>query len=352
VPDDFQTALADSGAIRDGTGVAHFGDAGAELAAALTRCALVDRSDWTRLLGTGPDLPDLLQRLSTQDLRRLEPGGGAITVLTTPKGRIVERLFLTHLADVGIVLAGGAGTAQTVLDHLARYTFAEQTGLVDLGPASARFSLIGPTAAAALTEAGFDSPGPLAGSRFEASGEQLDVLGHDGLTSEGLTILVPVHVAGAVWRRLVAAVSAEGGRPAGQLAADSWRVLRGLPASGHELTEEHNPLEAGLGDSAVSFDKGCYVGQEVVARLNTYDKVSRRLVGLELESGAPLPETGTSLFDAGRSVGKLTTAVLPPDRNAPIALAYVKRDSSEGGRELRLGDAATGPSARVRPLPF
>ena len=181
--DDLQTALGESGATRDERGLAHFGDPRAELDAARERCALVDRSDWTRLLGTGPDLLDLLQRLSTQDLLDVGVGRGAITVLTTPKGRIVERLFVTRLPDVGIVLAGGAGTAQTVLDHLARYTFADRTGIIDLGPTSARFSLIGPATAAALAEAGIDPPGPLAGSRIESNGEQLDVLGQPQLAT-------------------------------------------------------------------------------------------------------------------------------------------------------------------------
>ncbi len=120
--------------------------------------------------------------------------------------------------------------------------------------------------------------------------------------------------------------------------------------SGHELSEDHNPLEAGQWD-AVSFDKGCYVGQEVVARLNTYDKVSSSIVGLELPAGSPLPQTGTPLLDAGRRVGRLTSAVNSPDRPTPIGLGYVKKQALRPKLELQVGDEGSA-TARVLELPF
>jgi folate-binding protein YgfZ len=106
-------------------------------------------------------------------------------------------------------------------------------------------------------------------------------------------------------------------------ALEAWRILRGLPSPGHELTGDHNPLEAGLRD-AVSFTKGCYVGQEVVARLNTYGKVARAIIRLELESGAPVPVQGAAIVHRGSTIGAVTSATLPPGRKAPVAIAYVK----------------------------
>ena len=127
-------------------------------------------------------------------------------------------------------------------------------------------------------------------------------------------------------------------------------MLRGLPASGHELTEDYNPLEANQWD-AVSFDKGCYVGQEVVARLRTYDKVSRTIVGLELPAGCALPEKGARLFDEEQAVGEVTSAVELPGRPTAIGLAYVKRRTLRDDLELRVG-AVEGAAARVVKLPF
>jgi hypothetical protein len=146
---------------------------------------------------------------------------------------------------------------------------------------------------------------------------------------------VPASAADAVRAILASAVEAEGGASIGREVTEAWRVLRGFPIGNHELTEEHNPLEAGL-SAAVSFRKGCYVGQEVVARLNTYDKVSRQLVGIALAEGSAIPEPGTPLFKGEWPVGEITSAVLPPAWRGPVALAYVKRDHV-GGSDITVG---------------
>jgi folate-binding protein YgfZ len=135
--------------------------------------------------------------------------------------------------------------------------------------------------------------------------------------------------------------------PVGPEAVEAWRILRGLPSAGHELTEEHNPLEAGLWDS-VNFDKGCYVGQEVVARLRTYDKVSRAIVGLELPAAGELPEPGAKLLDGDRAVGELTSAAALPGTERRIGLAYVKKRDLREAMELGVGDGV----ATVVELPF
>ena len=128
----------------------HFGDAASEMEAALRCCVLVDRTPFARILAHGPDLLNLLQRLSTADLSNLGPNQGKATVVTSAKGRIVERLFVQHLAPTGVLLCGGPGGPQRLLDHLARYTFAEDTGLEDLGTLTTQLALTGPGAAEAL----------------------------------------------------------------------------------------------------------------------------------------------------------------------------------------------------------
>jgi folate-binding protein YgfZ len=172
------------------------------------------------------------------------------------------------------------------------------------------------------------------------------VLGEDGLSSDGLSVVLSAASAGEGWDLLLRAVTAAGGLAAGDEAAEAWRVLRGLPASGFELTEEHNPLEAGLRD-AVSFTKGCYVGQEVVARLSNYDKVARSLVGFVLPAGADPPARGTPVLFEERPVGSVTSCLVPPGRRAPVAIAYLKRDVPHGA-SCRIGGASADPV----PLPF
>jgi folate-binding protein YgfZ len=182
-------------------------------------------------------------------------------------------------------------------------------------------------------------------------GADLHVLGEDGHAAGGYSVVVGAPEAAGAWRRLEPAVRSVGGSPTGDAVVEACRILRGLPSAGHELTEDHNPLEAGLWD-AVSFDKGCYVGQEVIARLRTYDKVARALVGLELPPGSDPPLPGTRLFLDGREVGELTSAAAVPGRRGPVGLGYVKRKELGPALELRVGGSEAERVARVVELPF
>lgn len=287
---------------------------------------LVDRSGLARLRGVGKDLLDLLHRLTTQDLKGLPIGAGLPAVLTSAKGRIVDRLFVHRAAEREVILVAGEGRASAVLEHLRKFTFAEETGLEDVTGTTALFSLLGNRAADLLPD-----PGPWGARRETIGGIEVLILGHDGFTAEGRSVLAaregaePVRAFLSARARVIDAETLE-----------IWRVLRGLPAPGSELTEDWNPLEAGLRDH-VSFTKGCYVGQEVVARLNTYDKVSRRLVRLRIPEGVPVPSPGAEVKSGGKAVGRVTSAVRAPDGGA-AALAYVKaRELS--GEPLAIGDA-------------
>jgi len=326
----------------------HFGDPAGELRAALETCALVDRSDFSRLVATGPDFLGLLHRLSTGDVASLVEGQGKPTVLTTPKGRIVERLFVHHLGQAGVLAVGGRGSGKRITDHLARYTFAEQTGLEETTQRTFQFALVGPSAGASLK--GIDLPERFQSRQVSVADVAVQALGEDGLSGDGFSFTGDADDAAAVWQALSTLVEQAGGRPAGDEPLEAWRVLRGLPAAEHELTEEHNPLEAGLWE-AVSFDKGCYVGQEVVARLRTYDKVSRTLVGLELPDGCAPPPPGTKLYLGDGQVGTLTTAAHPAGRSAPVGLGYLKTRVLRPGQDLRVGDGGD-LTARVVELPF
>jgi folate-binding protein YgfZ len=329
----------------------HFGDAEAELCAALDCCAIVDRSDLGLVLCSGPDLLDLLNRMSTGAVKDLQPGQGRPTVVTTPKGRIVERLFVHQLGRRGVLLVGGPASARRVIEYLDRYTFAEQTGMTDATEEFCQLTVVGPQAVQVLEATGFDRPEPFCSVEIEFEGVSAHVLGENGLSGDGYSILVTKGMAGSMWQALNLACSKCGGRPAGSIAAEGWRILRGLPMSGHELTEDYNPLEAGLRD-AVSFDKGCYVGQEVVAWLNSYDKVSRALVGLVLPAKAGLPVPGSPLFFEDQEVGRVTSAVVPPGWPHPVALAYVKRRFVEAGIEFSIGAPTADLGARLVDLPF
>ena len=350
---DLRRLVLRSGALIDGASglPVEFGQPDEELRAALSHCALVDRSDLGRILATGPDALELLHRLSTGKVAGLAPGSGAQTVITTAKGRIVERLFVHVLGPREVLLVGGPRSAERVIEHLRRFTFQEDTGLLDRTESVCQLALLGPAAPAALTAAGLPVPGACGSLLVEFEGQNVHVLGQDGWSTEGLSIVVDRAAAGPVWQALNLAVGSVGGRAAGSRAASAWRVLRGLPEAGHELTDEANPLEAGL-RAAVAFDKGCYVGQEVVARLNTYDKVARELCGFVLPAGVPVPAIGSPLFFQEAEVGRITSALVPPGFPAAVALGYLKRRVAEPGLEVAVGRPDSDVRARMTVLPF
>jgi tRNA-modifying protein YgfZ len=318
------------------------------LAAVRERCGVADRSDLARLIAIGPDILDLLHRLSTGDVKGLRPGEGRPTVLTNPKGRIVERLFVHHFGDDGVLLVAGPGAGARVLAHLRKFTFAEDTGLSDLTPTTAAYAVAGPLWAEAARAAGVPDLPPFGAASCLVGGGRARAARTNGFDERGILVVCERGDATRVESALVAGAESVGGAAIDPATLEAWRVLERLPASGHELTEDHNPLEAGLRD-AVSFTKGCYVGQEVVARLNTYDKVSREVVRLDLAPGAPAPAPGAVVRFDGREIGVITSAVQLPGRDEAVALAYLKsREVPRGDAVLTVHDgAAAGREARV-----
>jgi folate-binding protein YgfZ len=174
-------------------------------------------------------------------------------------------------------------------------------------------------------------------------GAELCVIGRRGLTGAGYRLLAPSNAAQLVLDRLEQSGAA-------RLAPETYELLRveaGIPQAGHELVEDYTPLEVGL-DWAISGSKGCYTGQEIIARQITYDKVTRQLVGLRPE--APV-EPGERVLSSGRAAGAVTSAVISP-RFGPLALAVVRRPHHEAGTALEIEAVDRQVRAETVQLPF
>ena len=272
--------------------------------------ALLDRSSLGRLSYAGEDALDLVQRLSTNDLLPLRVGDGAATVLTTHKGRIVDLLTVVRRADDLLVITSPE-SRQAVIDHIDFYTFAEDVTVTDLTEETAMLSVAGPRAARVVDGLADADVAPLArfGSlsvRFGAV-EAL-IVRTDFVGLPAFDVIVSAEHAGGLWRDLLDRGTETELKPVGTAAREAVRVERGVPAFGTEMGESYNPHEADLLEF-VSFTKGCYVGQEVVTRLDTYKKVQKRLVGLALgfnrrarSRRRPLPrrQTGRGRHLAGK----------------------------------------------------
>ncbi len=169
----------------------------------------------------------------------------------------------------------------------------------------------------------------------------------------GFDVFAPTDSLRAVAEKLIASATALGGRTAGWQAFEWARVEAGIPRFSADMDETTLPPEAGLEARAICYSKGCYVGQEVIARIRTYGQVARRLRGLLLpDSLASLPARGDRLFKDGKDAGSITTAIDSPALHAKVALGYVRREVNASGTELTLSPGPGAAAVRVVELPF
>ena len=295
---------------------------------------LLDRSDVGRLSISGEDGLDLLNRLSTNELMDLQPGEGAPTILTSNKGRIVDLLHVFRHEDHLLVLTS-QDACQKVIDWIDFYTIMEDVVVRDLTGETAMLSVVGPNAASLLdrlTGRGISSLERNGFTEADFSGAKAAIYRTDLLRLPSYDIVVDAADVQRVWAQTLNKGQGFGLRPVGSQAWEIVRIERGVPAFGAELAEDYNPLEANLLD-LVSFTKGCYVGQEVVARLNTYNKVQKQLVGLRWSLDAELVPDA-KLTHEGKVVGVVTSAARQRGLAEGIGLGYVRKTHTAQGTGL------------------
>jgi folate-binding protein YgfZ len=169
----------------------------------------------------------------------------------------------------------------------------------------------------------------------------------------GFDLFVPNNSLGAVADKLIAAAKQVGGRAIGWQAFETARIEAGIPRFGADMDETNIPLECGIESRAVTYNKGCYVGQEVINRIHSVGHVNRELSGLRLADDLKtLPQRGDKLFHAGKEVGYVTSAVKSPAFNENIALGYVRREANQIGNDLTLRTATGESPVKIVPLPF
>jgi tRNA-modifying protein YgfZ len=318
--------------------------AAAGYAAALEGVAYHDASAKGRVWLRERDRADLLHRLSTNNIVALGEGQGARTVLTNHNGRIIDLLTVCALPERLLLLCSeGQGPAVARLLRKNIF-FNDKVGVEDATTATCELQLYGPQVARVAHEAlGVDlALLPLFGVREVVVGAAAVTLVRTlPLGGDGLIVMAEAAHA----TELAALLAAAGAQPLSAAALDTLRVEAGYGSFGRELSLEYIPLETGLRD-AISFNKGCYVGQEIIARMDSRGRMAKRLCGLRLS--APVEAPG-KLAVAGKEAGDLTSVVLSP-RFGPIALAYVRTAHAEAGTVV--GVANSDATGEVVALPF
>jgi len=301
----------------------------------------------------GRDRVDWLHNLLTNDIKALSPGRGCYSFALDSRGRIL--MDLNVLADEEVIRIDiDRSLVPKALAHFDRYTFSEDVTIHDASDETDRLFLLG-AGLEQLSEAiGIrDALGcePLGVTLMSLHGIPVRAVRHGTFGLPALELHVPAERAADGWMFLTKAGESVGLRPIGWRTMRTLRIEAGVPVYGRDIDESVLPAETNQLERAVSFTKGCYIGQEIVARMKTHGSVARRMVGLRLMD-APLEMPHDKLLLAeGKAVGRLTSACESPAVGGPIALAYLSAKWATAGRRVQV--ASDPPvEAEVVELPF
>ena len=310
-------------------------------------------SSRSRVCVTGTDRQRFVNGQVTNNVKDLKPGQGCYAALVTAKGKMQSDLFIYCLADE-LLLDFEPGLTAAVTERLERYVIADDVQVVDVISMYGLLTVQGPRSADVVRAVGLEPPpAPLNSSRSESTGSDIYCMNNARGTAAGFDVFVPIGQAGAIRERLVeAAAKAEGGASSME-ALEIVRIESGIPRFGADMDETNLASEAGIEARAISYSKGCYIGQEVISRIRAFGQVAKSLRGLRLPAELPrLPRKGDKLFRDGREAGCVTSSCRSQAMQLNIALGYVRREHNSAGTELHLGAADSPAKVVVCDLPF
>jgi folate-binding protein YgfZ len=303
---------------------------------ALTQRAGVVRLDRAQVAMSGKDRATMLHKFCTQDVLGKQPGQGGEAFICNVQGKIVGYVYFL-VGEQEIVLDTAAGQAQTLINHLDRYVITEDVQFADRSRELATLVLAGPQATLLLP----DAPAEM------YSHKKLEI---DGVTVEcrhvpfaGGSYFLAIPSADA--ERVQNALIARGATLCSPAAIECLRIETATPLYGIDITTENLPQEISRDAFAINFRKGCYLGQETVARIDALGHVNKHLVQVQFAADADIA-TGKELFVGDKAIGRVTSVCWSPKVQAPLALAYVRREHCAVGTKLTEGEvvALTPPS--------
>jgi folate-binding protein YgfZ len=350
--------------------VADYGDWPAEHKALRETAGVLDFSFRGRICLVGNDRIRFLHGQVTNDVKKLRVGEGCYAALTTAKGKMESDLNIFALADE-LLLDFEPGLTEKISQRLEKFIVADDVQIVDGAPHYGLLSVQGPRAENVIRSLNLfpEIPSTPFGSvkmsdatlgeiylanLCRSRGDEAQIEMKSGTPYVvSCDLFVPNHSLAAVADKLIAAAKNFGGRACGWTAFETARIENGIPRFGADMDETNLPLECGIESRAMSFNKGCYIGQEVLNRIHSFGHVTKELRGLRLADDLKiLPARGDKLFHNGKEIGYVTSAVKSPSLNANIALGYVRREANQIGTELVLRTASGESSVKILELPF
>ncbi len=320
-----------------------FGDPTKELDALRSGCG-VFALDWrTKVTATGKDRVRWLHNMVTNNVRDLAPERGNYNFVLNVQGRILGDLYIYNRGE-SLTLDTDSIQVEPLLTAMKRYIIMDKVELTNASETTMALGICGPKAEAVLAAAGFnvDGQGPLEMHHQTVAGIDITLVRGPEQRPGWYEVWLEPANAEAVWKILVSA----GAQPVGAEAIEMWRVLHGVPRYGQDIRDRDLPQETEQAQ-ALSFTKGCYIGQEIVERIRSRGQVHRKFTGFEFSDGLPAPGKFES---EGRTLAEITTALRVPTAAGGnnLGLGYIRRESGAAGSQVDLG----GCKAKVVDLPF
>jgi len=319
---------------------------------AAQKAALMDRSFIGKLRVFGKDRESLLHRLTTNEMRNLPPGGGVVNIFSNAKGRVVDVVEM-FVEEVSIFLLTSPDRVKILKAWIEKYTFVEDVRCEEATSQYAVIALFGIANPMLLQETfGWkvhDLPAQHA-RQFVFENKTVIAQRSGIITPAQFNLIMPASEVEKFWQQLLTNAT-----PIGQTAYEMLRIHRGFPVINKEITEEYNPHEVGL-YPFVNFEKGCYIGQEVIARLDSYQKVQRQLAGVKLEISDPADQifssTPAPIYIGDQRIGQLTSACFSPARGTGIGLAVIRKQFLTHTEPVQLRWPERTVEGRLQTLPF
>jgi len=315
-------------------------DSRRELSALVSGCGIY-RAERTLLSLTGRDRSRWLNGMISNNVRDLAAGHGVYAFVLTPQGHIQADVYAFNRGE-SLLVETDRSQAETLLRIFRKYIIMDKVEIEDLTEKSTAIGLTGPQAGDALASLGASKDlGALQVANVNLDGTAVTLMRGDNSSFPNYELWVPAEQADSIWNALMRAGAVE----IHNETLETFRILCGIPKVGHDTREKTLPQETGQ-ERALNFNKGCYIGQEIVERIRARGAVHRTFVGFEIEGAAPAP--GTKVQSEGKDVGEITSVANEPLKGKQLGLGYLRREFLATDKTLMAGQA----EVKAMALPF
>ncbi len=312
----------------------------------------MDRSDRVRIEVKGPDRAKFLHNLTTNEVKRLAVGQGVEAFVTSPQGKTIGHLTLLATEDA-ILARTDPGGAEGVLPHFQKYGLFDDVEVNDVSSSLFELHLFGPAVEEVLGRIGAEMPGSgeLSHLATNIAGVRVRIIRESPLGAPALTLIGDLVDAEGV-REVIRTEAGSAWTEMELDSAEAMRIEAGTPVFGRDVTAENLPQEVARDDRAINFVKGCYLGQETVARIDALGHVNKLLRLLRITGGIDdVPPVGSAIEADGKVVGVVTSSAFSSERGSPVALGYVKLAKSTAGSAVEIQQVGRRVAAVVSDLP-